>query len=364
MSNDDFRVRFGFLDHYKTDDLRDQCGDGDMVLGDHAVVCFQRLWEFCGKQPNRRDGNLHGMTDRQIELQSKWSRDQGVFVRALVNCGFLDGDENEREIHDWEEHQSWLAGYEKRSQAARTGGEASVKARKKKKRSKRKPGKNQEKQTTERSVNEALTDAQRGGNGSERKPNGFEPPSLPSPSFPDPTQPNPSQPNPTLFSASAARTGEDPPDEDDEAERPERPGGSDYAADARAVVDHFLQKFPNRRVKTGVNASRNGAYKKVIARLKEGFTADELKQAIEGNANDQWHRQHSKHELDYICQSENRVNMFLNKRQVQVRAATKQGHAETPRGVGPGHPSFVPRTQEENEAHYQALKRGEGIRRD
>src|SRR5690606_19382515 len=41
------------------------------------------------------------------------------FVSAMVDVGFLDGEEGQRRIHDWEEHNPWAAGAEARSEKAK-----------------------------------------------------------------------------------------------------------------------------------------------------------------------------------------------------------------------------------------------------
>ncbi len=83
------------------------------------------------------------------------------------------------------------------------------------------------------------------------------------------------------------------------------------ADDVAAVVDFYLESHPRRSV---VNVA---AKKKVRTRLNEGFTVDQLKDAISGNATDPWHVDVGKHGLDYILRNPDMVNDFVAKRDRQ-----------------------------------------------
>jgi hypothetical protein len=109
---DDFRVSAGFFDHPKTRKL-------EYRAGEVATLCFLRLWKFCAVTPGRCSGDLSGMDIEDVEIASGWKGDAGEFVKALVGVGYLDGDEGGWSIHDFEEHQPFVASGTRRSENAR-----------------------------------------------------------------------------------------------------------------------------------------------------------------------------------------------------------------------------------------------------
>ncbi len=106
----DARLSVGLASHPKTKKLVRRLG-GD---GAWRLVC---LFLFCAS--SRPDGSLAGMSDEDIELAVDWNGDEGAFVGALRDVGFLDGQEGASSIHDWEEHNPWAAGSEARSEKSR-----------------------------------------------------------------------------------------------------------------------------------------------------------------------------------------------------------------------------------------------------
>ncbi|WMD23057.1 hypothetical protein RAS12_11985 [Achromobacter seleniivolatilans] len=106
----DARLSVGLASHPKTKKLIRRVG-GD---GAWRLVC---LFLWCAA--NRPDGNLVGLSDEDIELAVDWAGDEGAFVAALHDVGFLDGDELSREIHDWAEHNPWVSDSGARSEKAR-----------------------------------------------------------------------------------------------------------------------------------------------------------------------------------------------------------------------------------------------------
>jgi hypothetical protein len=105
---DDFRVKVGFFSHFKTRRLIREAGH-------EAVIGFMRLWEYCASAAGPKDGDLSGLDDLDIEAIADWSGDRGKFVAALRSCHYLDG----HQIHEWGEHQPWVATFGKRSETAR-----------------------------------------------------------------------------------------------------------------------------------------------------------------------------------------------------------------------------------------------------
>jgi len=64
------------------------------------------------------------MTDEDIEIAAEWIGQPGILVPALVNVGFLDGENDCYRIHDWADHQPYIVERPQRSKAARRAAEA------------------------------------------------------------------------------------------------------------------------------------------------------------------------------------------------------------------------------------------------
>ena len=103
----DCRISTALPQHPKTKKLARRLGPAG-PLG--CVYLF--LWVAA----NRSDGDLSGLTDEDIELSVDWQGDEGAFVRAMVDVGFLEGQEGARSVHDWAEHNPWAAGATARSE--------------------------------------------------------------------------------------------------------------------------------------------------------------------------------------------------------------------------------------------------------
>lgn len=106
----DARISVGLPSHPKTKKLIRRVGEG----GAWRLVCL-----FLWAAQTRPDGDLSGMTGEDIELAADWQGEEGAFIGALVEVGFIDGEEGCYEIHDWQEHNPWAAGAEARSEKAR-----------------------------------------------------------------------------------------------------------------------------------------------------------------------------------------------------------------------------------------------------
>lgn len=106
----DARISTGLPGHPKTKKLVRRLG-AEGPLG--CIYLF--LWTAA----NRSNGDLTGMTDEDIELAIDWAGDEGAFVAAMAEVGFLEGEPDARRIHDWAEHNPWAAGAEARSEKSR-----------------------------------------------------------------------------------------------------------------------------------------------------------------------------------------------------------------------------------------------------
>lgn len=106
----DARISTGLPAHPKTKKLARRLG---------AAGPLGCIYLFLWTAANRSDGDLSGLSDEDIELAIDWAGEEGGFVAAMVEVGFLDGVESARQIHDWAEHNPWAAGAEARSEKSR-----------------------------------------------------------------------------------------------------------------------------------------------------------------------------------------------------------------------------------------------------
>jgi hypothetical protein len=108
--NTDIRLSVGFFDHPKTIKLERQ-------LGLPGVVALIRLWVWAAQ--NRPSGVLSGMDEEDIEIAARWNGEQGAFNAVITSLKLLDCVDGIHHIHDWQEHNTWQAEAENRSDASR-----------------------------------------------------------------------------------------------------------------------------------------------------------------------------------------------------------------------------------------------------
>lgn len=97
----DTRIINSLPNHPKTKKLIRRLGDS----GAWKLVCL-----FLWVASNKPDGVLTNMSVEDVELAVDWSGEEGDFVAALVDVGFLDDHDGELSLHDWEVHNPWAAG--------------------------------------------------------------------------------------------------------------------------------------------------------------------------------------------------------------------------------------------------------------
>ncbi len=106
----DIRISICFWDHWKTVTLK-------AYLGVEAVESLQRLW--CFAAINKPSGVLDGMSQRAIEMASRWSGSGGALISKLEELCFLEKRGDWYAIHDWEDHNSFAATADARSAQAK-----------------------------------------------------------------------------------------------------------------------------------------------------------------------------------------------------------------------------------------------------
>jgi hypothetical protein len=97
----DLRFETGCPDHPKIARLV-------KLAGAEGFRCLTRLWAWVAtNRPS--SGDLKGFDDDDIEDLARWNGVRGVLVNALRELRLLDGGARKSRIHDWKEHQPWLA---------------------------------------------------------------------------------------------------------------------------------------------------------------------------------------------------------------------------------------------------------------
>lgn len=112
---EDIRLHVTFFQSPKTRRLMQQ-------LGPIAVVCLIRLWIWTAM--NRQSGTLSGIAESEIEVISEWTGDNGAFVGALIEIGFLVRRKDVFRIKSWSKYQPWIVKAPQRSAKARRAANA------------------------------------------------------------------------------------------------------------------------------------------------------------------------------------------------------------------------------------------------
>lgn len=108
--NSDTRISVSFLTHRKRKRLR-------LVLGPGSTDYILDLWLRTAM--NRPLGVLHNMDETDIAIDAGWEGNPHEFIQALLDCGFLDRDDNGTfALHDWATHQSYAVHADARSEKA------------------------------------------------------------------------------------------------------------------------------------------------------------------------------------------------------------------------------------------------------
>ena len=119
--NADIRLSVGFPNHPKTIKL-------ERRLGFQGIRSLLALWTWAAQ--NRPDGNLGGANGRStvvqrpldeedIEIAAQWPGEPGLFVATLVALGWLDRTESGYLLHEWQQHNPWVAAAADRGDKAR-----------------------------------------------------------------------------------------------------------------------------------------------------------------------------------------------------------------------------------------------------
>ena len=109
--NKDIRLAVAFKGHRKRKKLRKLIGDkSDSYLIDFWITVATDC-------PN---GILKGWDKEDIAFACDWDEEPDKLIDSLIKSGWLDKNDDNYSVHDWEEHQGWACHAKKRSEAART----------------------------------------------------------------------------------------------------------------------------------------------------------------------------------------------------------------------------------------------------
>ena len=107
----DIRMDVAFLRNLKTRKLV-------AALGAEGIVGLLGLW--CYTRERHPLGVLNGVGIDDLEEIAGWTGMRGAFASYTTRMGWVDtSPEGVLSVHDWEDHQPWAFGSEKRSQAAK-----------------------------------------------------------------------------------------------------------------------------------------------------------------------------------------------------------------------------------------------------
>lgn len=107
--NTDIRLSIGFWQHPKTKKTVKR-------LGLEGIRSLQVLWLWAAT--NKPDGLLSGMDWEDIELAADWQGEEEAFFTFCQGV-WLDETPDGYVLHDWQEHNSWAAEADDRSDKAR-----------------------------------------------------------------------------------------------------------------------------------------------------------------------------------------------------------------------------------------------------
>jgi hypothetical protein len=109
--NEDIRLNTDFIQNRKIKMLRKK-------LGSDGVLSLITLWLSAAR--TKSSGKLSDYSIEEVEVDSDWMGEGGVFIAALLDLKLLDAlDDGSYAIHNWGTRQCWASRSEIRSGKAR-----------------------------------------------------------------------------------------------------------------------------------------------------------------------------------------------------------------------------------------------------
>ncbi len=108
---EDFRIKTSWRSHRKRRRLK-------RLLGAEGVLAIEDIWSYCAAE--RPDGDLTGLTNQDIADEADYDGDADELVRVLCEeCQLIGGISGMYRIHDWEDHNPYVATGDSRSEAGK-----------------------------------------------------------------------------------------------------------------------------------------------------------------------------------------------------------------------------------------------------
>jgi len=114
--NTDIRIAVSFKGHRKRKKLV-------KIIGHEGVGCLIDLW--LGAAMSNPSGMLSAWDEHDIALEAGWDGEPEEFVKALIDCRFLEKMEcGTYKLHDWEDHQGYVIHSKERIERAKSAAQA------------------------------------------------------------------------------------------------------------------------------------------------------------------------------------------------------------------------------------------------
>jgi len=245
--------------HPKTLRLARQLG----VIVAQAVGHLHMLWHWTLEFAE--DGDLSRFEAAEIATAAGWPGDPEAFVAALVECGFLDEDEDRLLVHDWDDYAGRLLADRERKRQAR----------------KRDAGRSAERPGTDHGTDADVQQSVRGTSAdSPRTVHGTsaERPRTVRATVPNHTVPNRTVPYPTEGDYSCATDGADapPPHERTQDQPPTRPATNTRRDELFEAVIESCYGRPYAEVQ--LTRAERGRVNAAVKQLREiGATPDDVR---------------------------------------------------------------------------------------
>lgn len=108
--SDDFRIKIAWRRHIKRRRLK-------RALGLAGTDAIEGLWAYATE--HREDGDLSGLANDELADEADYDGDPDELIETLLRLRLLDGEPGNLRIHDWADHQPWVARAGQRREAAR-----------------------------------------------------------------------------------------------------------------------------------------------------------------------------------------------------------------------------------------------------
>lgn len=106
MGIEDFRLKLDVLEHDKIKELIEIFEEEEKHLGSAAVLSWMRLIIYAAR--NATDGHL-AIKPRRLRIVSGFPGQTEQLIEALIDLELIEKTPQGYQLHDWEEHQPYIA---------------------------------------------------------------------------------------------------------------------------------------------------------------------------------------------------------------------------------------------------------------